>query len=195
MHVGKFVRVADVVATARDERGLPVLKNLVHIAIAVACESGSVTSIGRPCDDNGVPGDQVVIPNENWLQMGFPIAASGDRAHATFWHQSLGRIAYVDIIISVEEWHSYLAQQAERQAAFDRLLAREQRRTTAQSPKTGRPPIIENAVTAWWQAIPPEDRTSLSGRLLASRYQDQAAPNTTRPNSKRAGPSIARLWT
>ena len=48
MHAGKFVRVADVVATARDERGLPVLKNLVHNAIAVACESGSVTSIGRP---------------------------------------------------------------------------------------------------------------------------------------------------
>lgn len=130
-----------------------------------------------PFDDNGVLGDQVVIPNEHWLQMGFPLAASGDRAHATFWHQS-GRIGYVDIIISVEEWHSHLAQQVERQAAFDRLLAREQRRTTPQPPKTGRPPIIYNAVTAWWQALLPEDRTSLSGRLLASRYQDQAAPDT-----------------
>jgi hypothetical protein len=136
--VGKFVRVADVVTTARDERGLPILANIVLIGIASACESSRVTAVGCPCDENGVPGPLVVVPVEHWLRMAFPLA-SKKHPHATFWYQS-GRIAYVDIAISVDEWLAYQADLVARRARLDRLLTtnRRARRRARTSPKADR---------------------------------------------------------
>jgi hypothetical protein len=138
MQTGKFMRVIDIVAAARDESGRPVLKSQVHAALAEYCERG-VTAIGHPCDKNGVPGAHVVIPVEHWRLMAFPIAARGEREHATFWHpaspqalewaratadsQHHSWIAYIDIGINVEEGLSYQARLFARDAKLEQLLS------------------------------------------------------------------------
>jgi hypothetical protein len=182
---GEFVQVADVVATARDEHGLPILKNIVHIAIAVACESGRVTAVGRPCDENGVHGAPVVILVEHWPWMAFPIA-SRKYPHATFWHgipgQIPSRIAYTDIMINVDEWLSYQSDQAAQHARLVRLLTtnRRARRRTRASPKA-------NRIIHWLESLGQIALRGAPHALAVSWLQDNGRYGGLAPGGKTRG--------
>ena len=146
----QFVSVADLAADARDEDSVPVPPTGVHNMIAAACKHGCA-AVGRPCDEAGVPGDPVDIPADHWSRMRFPLA-SRHHEHDTFWNQS-GRLAYVDIMLSVEGLLCYFPL----------------RDAVQQTPQGGRPPNVANAVGVWFQTLAAKDRAR-SNRELAGRY-------------------------
>jgi hypothetical protein len=165
--VGKFVRVADVVAASRDEHGRPLLKNIVHIAIAMACEEGRVTAIGCACDEQGEPGALAVIPVKHWFQMAFPIA-SQNHMHATFWHRpSDGHVAYTDIAVNVNEWLSYQSDLAAKSARLNRLLTakRKPRQRSRASP-------VADRIICWFKSLGPVASRSNPHALADSWLRD-----------------------
>jgi hypothetical protein len=89
-----FVLVADLVAQARDEDGMPVVPVFVYSLIEERGKSGVVMR-GRPVDGAGEPGAEVDIPTGDFHRMRFPIA-SMEHPHDTFWNAS-GQLAYVEI--------------------------------------------------------------------------------------------------
>jgi hypothetical protein len=89
-----FVLIADLVAQARDEDGMPVVPVFVYGLIEERGKSGVVMR-GRPVDGAGNPGAEVDIPTGDWHRMRFPMAAM-EHSHDTFWNAS-GQLAYVEI--------------------------------------------------------------------------------------------------
>jgi hypothetical protein len=89
-----FVLVADLVAQARDEDGMPVLRVFVHGPIEEWGKRGVIMR-GRPVDATGEPGAEVDIPPGDWRRMRFP-TASREHPHDTFWNASR-QLAYVEI--------------------------------------------------------------------------------------------------
>jgi hypothetical protein len=154
-----FVNVAELVAAARDEDGMPILAIEVHNMIAAACKHGC-PAMGRPCDEAGMPGDPIEIPAGDWYRKRFPLV-SRHHEHDTFWNQS-GRLAYVDIRLSVEGLLAYWRDLAPKQ-----------------TPQGGRPPKVKDAVTAWFQALTPNDRAR-SARNLAGQYLGPGSPRRIR---------------
>ena len=100
--------VADLVALARDEDGMPVPPVCVYGLIEERGKSGVVMR-GRPVDGAGEPRAEVDIRAGDWRRMRFPIA-SPSHPHDTFWTDS-GQLAYIEIkantgAAQAEQWNT-----------------------------------------------------------------------------------------